>query len=91
MNERTAPSTAIWVADTEPNERFALYSRGNAGEVFPHVITALTGTLIGEPVRQGQVEAFVEMAHTAAVPRRPHPTTVVSGANPVSRHVAPPC
>ena len=61
MNERTAPSTAIWVADTEPNERFALYSRGNAGEVFPHVITALTGTLIGEPVRQGQVEAFVEM------------------------------
>ena len=61
MNERTAPSTAIWVADTEPNERFALYSRGNTGEVFPHVITALTGTLIGEPIRQGQVEVFVEM------------------------------
>jgi len=61
MNERSAPSTPIWVADTDPNERFALYSRGNTGEVFPHVITALTGTLIGEPIRQGQVEVFVEM------------------------------
>ena len=51
----------IWVADTEPNERFTLYTRGNVGEVFPHVMTALTGTLIGDAVRQGQVEVFVEM------------------------------
>ena len=28
---------ALWVADTEPNERFTLYTRGNVGEVFPHV------------------------------------------------------
>ncbi len=51
----------IWVADTEPNQRFTLYTRGNVGEVFPHVMTALTGTLIGDAVRQGQVEVFIEM------------------------------
>ncbi len=53
--------TAIWVADTEPNERFTLYTRGNVGEVFPHVITALTGTLIGEAIRKAQSDVFAEM------------------------------
>ena len=53
--------TEIWVADTEPNERFTLYTRGNVGEVFPHVITALTGTLIGDGIRQAQTDVFVEM------------------------------
>ena len=60
----------IWVADTEPNERLRLYTRGNAGEVFPHVMTALTGTLIGDSVRQAQTEAFVEMGVL-----RPHEVT----------------
>ena len=58
------------MADTEPNERFTLYTRGNTGEVFPHVMTALTGTLIGDAVRQGQVEVFVEMGVL-----RPHEVT----------------
>ena len=53
--------TAIWVADTEPNERFTMYTRGNVGEVFPHVITALTGTLIGDAIRRAQSDVFVEM------------------------------
>ena len=53
--------TAIWVTDTEPNERFTLYTRGNVGEVFPHVITPLTGTLIGDAIRQAQSEVLVEM------------------------------
>ncbi len=57
----SAPRTKIWVADTEPNERFTMYTRGNVGEVFPRVMTALTGTLIGEAVRQGQVDLFLEM------------------------------
>ncbi len=52
---------AIWVADTEPNERFTMYTRGNVGEVFPHVMTALTGTMIGDAIRQAQSEVFVEM------------------------------
>ena len=50
-----------WVADTEPNGRFTLYTRGNVGEVFPNVISALTGTLIGDAVRTSQVDLFVEM------------------------------
>ncbi len=53
--------TQFWVADTEPNERFRLYTRGNTGEVFPNVMTALTGTLIGDAVREAQTEVFVEM------------------------------
>ena len=60
----------IWLADTEPNERFTLYTRGNVGEVFPHVMTALTGTLIGDAVRQGQIDVFVEMGVL-----RPHEVT----------------
>ena len=60
----------IWVADTEPNQRFTLYTRGNVGEVFPHAMTALTGTLIGDAVRQGQVDVFVEMGVL-----RPHEVT----------------
>ena len=40
--------TPTWVADTEPNPTRSLYTRGNAGEVFPNVITVLTGTLIGD-------------------------------------------
>ncbi len=51
----------IWVADNEPNERFTLYTRGNVGEVFPHVMTALTGTLIGDAIHKGQVDLLVEM------------------------------
>ena len=53
--------TQYWVADDEPNERFTLYTRGNVGEVFPHVMTALTGTLIGDAVQRGQTELLVEM------------------------------
>ena len=58
------------MADTEPNARFTLYTRGNVGEVFPHVMTALTGTLIGDAVRRGQIEVFVEMGVL-----RPHEIT----------------
>ncbi len=53
--------TPIWVADTEPNERFTMYTRGNVGEVFPHVMTALTGTMIGDSIRRAQSEILVEM------------------------------
>jgi hypothetical protein len=61
----SAPPTG-WVADTEPNERFTIYTRGNVGEVFPHVMTALTGTLIGDQVRQGQLAELVDMGATTA-------------------------
>ena len=57
----------IWVADTEPSERFPLYSRGNVGEVFPHAMTALTGTLIGDAVGRAQLQMVSE---TGALGRR---------------------
>ena len=53
--------TGIWVADTPADERFRLYCRGNTGEVYPNVITALTATLIGDDVRRAQTELFVDM------------------------------
>ena len=64
------PVTGIWVADTEADERFPLYCRGNVGEVFPHVITALTATLIGDAVRQAQTGLFVDLGVI-----RPHEAT----------------
>jgi pyruvate,water dikinase len=64
------PTARIWVADNEPNQRFSLYTRGNVGEVFPRVMTALTGTLIGDAVQQGQNEVFVDMGVL-----RPHEVT----------------
>lgn len=51
----------IWVADDEPNPRFNLYTRGNVGEVFPNVVSALTGTLIGAEVQRAQLEIFQEI------------------------------
>ncbi|MFZ1490719.1 MAG: hypothetical protein WAS51_12315, partial [Ilumatobacteraceae bacterium] len=45
----------------EPSTRFPLYTRGNTGEVFPHVVTALTGTLVGAAVGQAQLEVFLEI------------------------------
>jgi rifampicin phosphotransferase len=52
---------AIWVADDEPCARYPLFTRGNVGEVFPHVVSALTGTLIGDHVKRAQQRAFVDM------------------------------
>jgi rifampicin phosphotransferase len=51
---------AAWIADTEPNERFTLYSRGNVGEVFPNVLTPLTATLIGDAASRGQAAFMSE-------------------------------
>lgn len=60
-NGQDSGMALIWVADTEPNKRFTMYTRGNVGEVFPHVMTALTGTLIGDCIRIGQIDVFVEI------------------------------
>ncbi len=51
----------IWVADMEPSERYPLYTRGNVGEVFPHVLSALGGTLMGDDVGRAQLEVFREI------------------------------
>lgn len=51
----------IWVADMEPSERYPLYTCGNTGEVFPHVLSALGGTLMGDGVGRAQMEVFREI------------------------------
>ncbi len=42
-----------WVVDNAPNARFPVYSRGNVGEVFPTVVTPLTGTLYVPEAERG--------------------------------------
>ena len=34
-----------WIVDNEPSERFPIYTRANAGEVYPDPVTPLSGTL----------------------------------------------
>ena len=61
VRTETAVSDRIWVADMEPSERYPLYTRGNTGEVFPHVLSALGGTLMGDDVGRAQMEVFREI------------------------------
>ncbi|HEX9258126.1 MAG TPA: PEP-utilizing enzyme [Acidimicrobiales bacterium] len=50
-----------WPADTEPSARYPLYTRGNVGEVFPGVMSVITGTLIGNQVNLASYDLFREM------------------------------
>ena len=50
-----------WVVDTEPSEKFPLWTRGNAGEVFPNVMTPLSGSLFGDAPSRAQTDNFVKM------------------------------
>jgi rifampicin phosphotransferase len=61
MGGPMAAGDRIWVADMEPSERYPLYTRGNTGEVFPHVLSALGGTLMGDDVGRAQMEVFREI------------------------------
>jgi pyruvate,water dikinase len=49
------------VIDAEPSRRFPVYTRGNAGEVFPNVMTPLTGSLIGDASTDGQIRAMRDL------------------------------
>jgi len=53
--------TSHSVIDAEPSRRFPVYTRGNAGEVFPNVMTPMTGSLIGDASSQGQVAAMRQL------------------------------
>lgn len=62
VHDRGVPSDGpIWVADMEPSVRYPLYTRGNTGEVFPNVLSALGGTLMGVDVGRAQMEVFQEI------------------------------
>jgi phosphohistidine swiveling domain-containing protein len=51
-------ATQYSVIDEEPSQRFPVYTRGNAGEVYPNVMTPLTGSLIGDASTDGQTRAM---------------------------------
>ena len=40
--------------DHEPSRTFPLYCRGNMGEVYPNVMTPLTGSLVYRAAQRGQ-------------------------------------
>lgn len=50
--------TGHWVIEGEPSRRFPVYTRGNSGEVYPNVMTPLTGSLIGDAATTGQISAM---------------------------------
>ena len=75
----TEPIEPIWFLDDEPNQRYPLYSRGNVGEVFPHVLTPLGGTLIADDVARSQMELFREVGFATAGDRESMRLTGVFG------------
>jgi hypothetical protein len=67
MSDRWRALTSRWIVDDIPSARFPIYGRGNAGEIFPNVVTPLTGSL-GAPLRLRSTVAsdvlLAEMADT---------------------------
>ncbi len=51
-------ATKHWLIDRQPSSRFPVYTRGNSGEVFPNVMTPMTGSLIGDASHDGQTRAM---------------------------------
>ena len=43
-----------WLIDDPESERYPLYCRGNVGEVFPNVVSPLTGSLALQGAERGQ-------------------------------------
>lgn len=54
-------STPRWICDDDPSLRFPVYTRGNAGEVAPNVMTPLTASLVGDASAEGSQRAMREL------------------------------
>ncbi len=54
------PDGRWWVIDHLPTPRFPLVCRGNTGEVYPNVVTPLTGSIVNVPFLQGQAALSLE-------------------------------
>jgi hypothetical protein len=54
------PDGRWWVIDHLPTPRFPLVCRGNTGEVFPNVVTPLTGSIFNVPYLRGQARLSLE-------------------------------
>lgn len=64
MTEPTATGPApypSWIVEDEYTPRFPIWTRGNAGEVFPNVVTPLGGTIYADAPAIGHRRNFVHM------------------------------
>ena len=50
-----------WIVEDEPTSRFPIWTRGNAGEVFPNVVTPLGGTIYADAPTIGHRRNFAQM------------------------------
>jgi hypothetical protein len=55
-----------WIVDATPSGRFPLHCRGNVGEVFPNVVSPLTGSLAIRGAVRGQERWAVEFGTASA-------------------------
>ncbi len=67
----------IWIVDDVPSVRFPIYTRGNAGEVFPNVVTPLTGSLFAAASVSAQTALFLELGFIV-------PSDLEDGAAPLT-------
>src|SRR5215203_1898990 len=49
-----------WVKEHRVSERFPLVCRGNTGEVYPNVVSPITGSLVSEAFARGQCQLALE-------------------------------
>lgn len=56
----------LWVVDDQPSKRFPIYGRGNAGEIYPNVMTPMSGSLLAAAARDGQARALIEVGAVVA-------------------------
>ena len=63
VNEPAAASVPVprWIVEDEPTPRFPIWTRGNAGEVFPNVVTPLGGTIYADAPAIGHRRNLTQM------------------------------
>lgn len=62
MSESSVPSPyPAWIVEDELTPRFPIWTRGNAGEVFPNVVSPLGGTLFADAPANGHRRNFALM------------------------------
>ncbi len=63
MSEPAATSVPFprWIVEDEPTPRFPIWTRGNAGEVFPNVLTPLGGSIYADAPAIGHRRNLVHM------------------------------
>lgn len=50
-----------WIVEDAPTPRFPIWTRGNAGEVFPNVVTPLCGSIYADAPAVGHRRNFAQM------------------------------